>query len=29
MLFDAERELRRLIMGDEIKWLSQEHGMAR
>src|SRR5690242_2315629 len=29
MLFDAERELLMLIVGDEIKWLSQEHGMAR
>src|SRR5689334_23462581 len=28
MLFGAERELLLLIMGDEIKWLSQEHGMA-
>ncbi len=27
MLFDAERELLMLIIGDEIKWLSQEHGM--
>ena len=29
MLFDAERELLMLIIGDEIKWLSREHGMAR
>jgi len=29
MLFDAERELLMLIIGDEIKWLSQEHGMTR
>jgi transposase-like protein len=28
MLFGAERELLLLIMGDEIKWLNQEHGMA-
>jgi transposase-like protein len=27
MLFDAELELLTLIMGDEIKWLAQEHGM--
>ena len=29
MLFDAECELLMLIIGDEIKWLSQEHGMTR
>lgn len=29
MLFGAEQELLMLIMSDEIKWLSQEHGMAR
>jgi hypothetical protein len=29
MLFNTERELLMLIMSDEIKWLSQEHGMAR
>jgi len=28
MLFDTELELLTLIMGDEIKWLRQEHGMA-
>lgn len=27
MLFDTELELLALIMGDEIKWLAQEHGM--
>lgn len=27
MLFDTELELLTLIMGDEIKWLAQEHGM--
>src|SRR5579875_2155 len=27
MLFDTELQLRTLIMGDEIKWLAQEHGM--
>jgi putative transposase len=29
MLFDTERELLMLIMNDEIRWLSQQHGMAR
>lgn len=29
MLFDAERELLMLIMNDEIRWLSQQNGMAR
>jgi putative transposase len=28
MLFGAELELLTVIMGDEMKWLSQEHGMA-
>jgi transposase-like protein len=28
MLFDTELELVTLIMSDEIRWLSQEHGMA-
>ena len=29
MLFDTERDLLMLIMSEEIKWLSQEHGMER
>src|SRR6516162_2171451 len=29
MLFETERELLMLIIGDEMKWLSQEHWMAR
>jgi len=29
MLFDTERDLLMLIMREEIKWLSQEHGMER
>lgn len=29
MLFDTERELLMLVMSDEIRWLSQEQGMAR
>ena len=29
MLFETERELLMLIIGDEMKWLSQEQGMAR
>jgi hypothetical protein len=29
MLFETKRELLMLIIGDEMKWLSQEQGMAR
>ncbi len=29
MLFDAERDLLMLIMNDEIRWLTQQPGMAR
>ena len=29
MLFDTERDLLMLVMSEEIKWLSEEHGMER